>query len=196
MDFLLLLLILPHLRFTPVSPFSGIEVVVAFVDIQARLFNLKDSVHGLIEEVSVMGNDDHRSSVPLEVLFQPLQCSDIQMVRRFVQKQDVRLLQKQNRQCKSRLLTARQCRNLLIVHGLVKGHAGENASDLTLIHVAAHALIALTELLVAGQFFLRKQPLHLLLHLREVLKYFVHFLDHCPVGVESAVLFQITGSEL
>ena len=150
-----------------------------------------------------MGYDHHRPSVTLQILLEPLERTDVQVVRRLVQKQNIRLLQKQYRQSQSGLLSSRQCRNLLIVHGLVKGHACQYAPDFALVHVSAHALIAFADLLIllkrlfiiAGLTFfacLRKKTLHLLLHLREVLEHFIHFLDDGALGVETAVLFKIS----
>ena len=46
----------------------------------------------LIDEITVVGNGKHRPPEILNIPFQPLHASQIQMVGRLVQKQDVRAL--------------------------------------------------------------------------------------------------------
>ena len=45
----------------------------------------------LIQEITVVGNDEHRAVVCFQEIFQPFNGSNVQMVGRFVQQQQIRL---------------------------------------------------------------------------------------------------------
>ena len=60
-----------------------------------------------------MRDHEHSSGILLEVIFQPLQSLQIQVVRRLVKQQQIRLLQQQPAQCKTGQLSPRQKHRLL-----------------------------------------------------------------------------------
>ena len=68
----------------------------------------QDPARHVVEEVAVMGDGDDRAFVPLEVVFQPGDGFGVEVVRRFVEEQDVGLLQEQPAEGDAPLLTAGQ----------------------------------------------------------------------------------------
>ena len=62
------------------------------------VFHFEDPVDDLVEEVPVVGNHHDGAFVAGQVLLQPFQGSDVQMVGGLVQHQQVRLFQQQGGQ--------------------------------------------------------------------------------------------------
>ena len=56
---------------------------------------LQDPAGDVVEEVTVVGHGDHGARVPLEVVLQPGDGLGVEVVRRFVEKQDVRTLEEE-----------------------------------------------------------------------------------------------------
>ena len=67
---------------------------------------LKNLGHNLIEEIAIMGNDKNRAFIIAQKIFQPLERIQIQMVRRLVQQQQIRLAHQKPRQSYARFLAA------------------------------------------------------------------------------------------
>ena len=79
-DLLLLILILPQLGLTPLLFLLRVLAVASFISFQPVDFHFENPVHNLIQKIPVMGNQQNRTLVSLQILFQPLEGSDIQMV--------------------------------------------------------------------------------------------------------------------
>ena len=87
------------------------------------VFSLKYPGHRLITKIPVMGYQNYCSHVPLKVLLKPFERTYIEMVRRLVQKKDVRLFQQEAGKGQSRLLASAQGRYLFFAAVFTKGHA-------------------------------------------------------------------------
>ena len=61
-----------------------------------------------------MGYDNDCLRIAFQITFQPLDCRDIQVVRRLVKKQDIRLAEKQLDECNLRLLPPGELRQRLL----------------------------------------------------------------------------------
>ena len=94
----LLIVVGPQLRFPADPLLLGKGVVVAVIAGQMVVFHFEDPVDDLVEEVPVVGNHHDGAFVAGQVLLQPFQGSDVQMVGGLVQHQQVRLFQQQGGQ--------------------------------------------------------------------------------------------------
>ncbi|MFR8176287.1 MAG: hypothetical protein ACLVB5_03985 [Christensenellales bacterium] len=74
------------------------EVVVADVHLDLAEVDVTDMRTDLVEEVTVVADDDDRIREIQQEVFQPADGLDIQIVRRFVQQQDVRVSKERLRQ--------------------------------------------------------------------------------------------------
>ena len=88
----------------------GFEIggVVALVGNAAAAVELEDPAGDVVEEVAIVGDDQHRALVGAQVLFQPGGGLGVEMVGRFVEQQQVGLGQQQLAQRDAAALAARQ----------------------------------------------------------------------------------------
>ena len=90
-DFLLLQLVILLLLF-PVQPFSFHKGgIIAGISHRCFIFDFVYHIHHPVQKHPVMGYDDHRPVIILQIPFQPADGRHIQVVGRLVQKQDIRL---------------------------------------------------------------------------------------------------------
>ena len=89
-DFLLLILVRRELLLVAFLPLAKKVGVIARVADELALRNFMHLRDDFIHELAVMGNEQHRARIILQVTLQPQQRKQIQMVRRFVQQQQVR----------------------------------------------------------------------------------------------------------
>ena len=89
--------------------------------------NFGDPLSDVIEEVTVVGNGDHGTRVGRKVLFKPENRFGVQVVGRFVKKQQIGSFNKQTTQSDAAALTTGEHTDLLVrwraskrIHGLVK----------------------------------------------------------------------------
>ena len=92
LDLGLLLLILALALLKAALLLHGVKAVVAGIELRLALLDLDDPVHHLVQEVAVMGHGEHGALELLQILLQPLGGPQVQVVRRLVQQQDVRVL--------------------------------------------------------------------------------------------------------
>ncbi len=78
-----------------------IFVIIAAVTDQSVLANFHDAADELIEEFTIVRNHDNRSRIALQVFLEPEQRFQIEMVRRFIQHEQVRLLHQQASQMRA-----------------------------------------------------------------------------------------------
>ena len=81
-------------------------LVVARVEVHALVPQLGNLVHRHVQKVSIVRNQDKRKWIRCQIFFQPVARFQVEMVRRLVQKKDVRLLQQQLGQSDSHLPAA------------------------------------------------------------------------------------------
>ena len=94
-DFLLLLLVGSlKLGFLHFVDFLEI-VIISDVAVQFLIFHMINDVHHFIQKRNVMGNQDERIFIFGEITFQSVDMLFVQIVGWLVQKQDVRLFQKE-----------------------------------------------------------------------------------------------------
>ena len=136
--------------------------------------DLDHPLGNLVNEIAVMGNGKHRSPEILDIPFQPFHASEVQVVRRLVQKQDVRLFQQKTGEVRPGLFAAGQAVKFL---GALLCRDAQTVADLVHIHVhfiAAPGLEAVGQAVVFPQLLRRRalrhirfQPLHSGFHLHE-----------------------------
>ena len=121
-DFPLLVVVGPKLRFSADFFLRRIVAVLPLIGIDPVVFHFENSVYRSVKKVSVVGDYHDRPPIGFQVLFQPFQCADVQVIGRLVQKQDVRFFQQKRREGKPRSFPAGKGRNLLVVEALIKSH--------------------------------------------------------------------------
>ena len=84
--------------------------VVALVGDAAAAVDLQDPAGDVVEEVAVVGDDQHRARVVAQRPLQPGDALGVQVVGRLVEQQQVRLLEQQAAQRDAAALAARQVR--------------------------------------------------------------------------------------
>ena len=95
--------------------------IVPGIALRSSVFDLIDHVHDMIEKHPVMRDDNHRLRIILQISLQPLYRCNVQMVRRLVEKQDIRLGEEQLDKGDLRLLSAGEVAQRL--HPLLLGEA-------------------------------------------------------------------------
>jgi len=88
--------------------------IIARIAGRCTVLDLINHINNVIKEHSVMGYDNDCLRVAFQITFQPLDCRDIQVVRRLVEKQDVRFAEKQLDECNLRLLPTGKLRQRLL----------------------------------------------------------------------------------
>ena len=88
----------------------GVEIlgVVALVGNAAAAVELEDPAGDVVEEVAIVGDDQHRARIVAQVLFQPGGRLGVEMVGRFVEQQQVGLFEQQPAERDAAALAARQ----------------------------------------------------------------------------------------
>ena len=102
-----LLLLLHHSRSLLLQP----RRVVAMPRNTLTTVQLQNPFAHIIQEVAVVSHSDNRTLILLQVLLQPVDALRIQMVRRLIQQQHIRLLQQQTAQSHTATLATREMRN-------------------------------------------------------------------------------------
>jgi len=115
-DLGLLLFVLPHAFLVTAFFFQGIEAVISAVELRPAVGNLDDPAHDAVQKIPVMGNHHHGAPEGVDIVLQPLGGVEIQMVRRLVQQQDIRVLQNQAAQIHPGLLAAGETVKRLRAH--------------------------------------------------------------------------------
>ena len=123
LDFLLLKLIGAHTGFKALLPLGDVAGIVTIILLCIAHQDFHDTVAYVIKEVTVMGNDEHAAPIGSEVVFKPLQRFHVQMVCRFVQQQQLRLLQQEPCKAEPRLFTAAEGIDALLVLALAEAKA-------------------------------------------------------------------------
>ena len=112
---LLLLILLEPLLVAPLR-LLHIKAVIAGIKLRFSLVQGNDAVHAAVKEIAVMGDGKHRALEAGHIVLQPLHRVQIQVVRRLVQQEDVRILQDQAAQIDPGLFAAGQSGEFPLAH--------------------------------------------------------------------------------
>ena len=118
----LLVVIGSQLRLAQLALFRSKSGVIALVGAQMMVLDLEDAVYAAVEKIAVMRNDEDAAAVRGQILLQPLEHADVQVIGRLVQDQQIRLFQQQRRQSQPRPLAARKRGDLFLPEFLAEGH--------------------------------------------------------------------------
>jgi len=88
----------------PLDTLAVIGAVVAAERGQSAVAQLPDPVDGRVEEGPVVGRDDDRAGSPSQVLLEPFEGVEIEVIGRLVEEQEFRVGDDQPRQRRPRLL--------------------------------------------------------------------------------------------
>ena len=89
-------------------------VIIPHIPVKLLIIHMIDEVHHLIQEGDVMGNEDERILIFLEIPFQPFNVHLVQIVGWLIQQQNVRFFQQQLAQKHLGPLSAAQIRHILV----------------------------------------------------------------------------------
>ena len=81
-------------------------IVITHIAVQLLIFHMVDDIDYIIQERDIMRDQDKSILVIKKITFEPCDMFFIEMVGRFVKKQDVRFLQKEFAEKHLRSLTA------------------------------------------------------------------------------------------
>mmetsp|Transcript_2434 Transcript_2434/g.3694 ORF Transcript_2434/g.3694 Transcript_2434/m.3694 type:complete len:1074 (+) Transcript_2434:2189-5410(+) len=122
---------------------------VALVNLKLAVVVINDMGADMVEETRIVGNKDSRHMGEAgEVVFEPSNILDIQMVGGLIKKKNIRLHEHATGEGKLHLPTTRKGRDRLLLHGKVKADGREHLDDLLLIdsHDGLDILISVNEL--------------------------------------------------
>ena len=128
-DLLLLVVVGRKLLFALLRHLLDIGAVVAGILAHFPLLRVEgqDAGHAVVEKCAVVG-DDQRPAVEIgQPGFQPVQHADVEMVGRFVEQQELRIVKQHQGQVKPRFLPAAQPRHGQIALDLVQAQSGQDA---------------------------------------------------------------------
>ena len=114
-----------------------VGAVVAGIDFDPVRFHLPDGIDGVIEEIAVVADDQHRAFPFAQDVFQPFHRFDIQVVGGLVQHQQVGLFEQQARQQGARLLPAGEVVERHVPGLAAQAEPGQGLLDAQLVVVAA-----------------------------------------------------------
>ena len=183
LDILLLPVVCGHLFLEAVFLLFRKRGVVSDIPRHRAVFHVIDDIADMIEKHPVMADDHNRPGIFLHIAFQPFDRLKIEMVGRFVEKQNIRFGKQKPHKGDSCLLAAGELTDLLFQIRIGESEAGEYGHHLRLPVVSPGTLEfflqdrILSQHLVAGirahQLF---QFLELLLHRKHRRKYGPQFL--------------------
>ena len=127
-----------------------VRAVVAAERRQLAIPELPDPVHARVEEGAIVRGDEERPAAPAQVVLEPLEGAQVQVVRRLVEQEEVRRGNHESRQRGPRLLAAGQRRGRARHVGEGEAEPGQRLVDALVERVAAKALEPMLERLVRG----------------------------------------------
>ena len=133
----------------PLSLLLFVLVVIAGVEVNALVPDLHDFADRHIQKVAVMRDKHKRVRIFGEIFFEPVASFEIEMIRRLIQKQQVRLLQQQLGKRDAHLPSAREFVSLPIPIVLTKSESSEHAAHLRLDGIAVTGLKFMLYTLIA-----------------------------------------------
>ena len=145
----------------------ALEVCIVPLVVRDRLVvELEDARRDAVEEIAVMADEQHAAPVLAQERLKPLRHADVEMVRRLVEKEEIRLAHERLRETDARLLSAGEMLDVLREIRLGKAEAERDAAQAALVVVAAEALEAVERAAVRRERLLVLRALQLLLERR------------------------------
>ncbi len=114
--------ICPHFLLDPFDAQRLIPRIIPRIGIKLPVFELPNLCDHTVQKIAVVRNNHDPALISLQIVLKPHQRAEIQMVRRLVQHQKLRLLQKELCQRKTGLFPAGQGVYAKIVVFLLKAH--------------------------------------------------------------------------
>ena len=143
------------------------EIAVVPLVVRDRLVvELEDARRDAVEEIAVMADEQHAAPVVAQERLEPLRHADIEMVRRLVEKEEIRLAHERLREADARLLPAGEMIDVFLEILLRKAESERHAAQTALEIVAAEALEAVERTAVRRERLLVLRALQLLLERR------------------------------
>ena len=99
-----------------------------------------------------MRDQKHAAAIGLQKFFEPFDHPDVQMVRRLIQKEKVRLTQESLRKTDARRLPAREMADILLEFLLGEAESKRHAADAAFKVIAVHRLEPRHEIPIRGKF--------------------------------------------
>ncbi len=73
-------------------------LVISGVEFETAMLQMQDELRHVVEQIAVVGDDDHRAAIALQIVFKPQYAFKIEIVRRLVEQQQIRRGEKHRRQ--------------------------------------------------------------------------------------------------
>ena len=144
---------------------DDVKAVVAGVELRAPVHDLDAALGHHVEEIAVVADGQHRAAEVEDIVLQPLRGAQVEVVRRLVEQQDVRVLQYQPRQVDARLFPAGEEVELPLAHLLRDVEAVGHAVAFAVHVIAAQAAEIVAQAVVLVEQLRRAVALHLPLEL-------------------------------
>ena len=142
-DVFLLRLVLARPALHPLGAQLHVARVGAGIQLGALVGDLDGARGDTVEEVAVVRDDDERARPVEQIVLQPLQRGEVEVVRRLVEQQQIRLLQQQLAERGARLLAAAEVRRRSRLLLAREAEAIQHLAHARLQRVAARVLEAL-----------------------------------------------------
>ncbi len=126
-------------------------VVVAPVTLQLAVIDVEDAVDELVEEVAVVGDHQDRPRIALEIIAEPLERFEVEVVRRLVEHQEVGLGDEEPREVGPHHPAAAHRPRFAVEVALAERQAAEDLFRFRLEHMAAE-LVEPRQRVVIGRF--------------------------------------------
>ena len=151
---MILLLFISRLQRSPPVGLDPHEVrVVSLVARDRLILYFNDTGRYPVQEEPVMRNEQHPAGVTLQESLQPFNHADVQMVRRLVEKKEIRFTQQCLCQADARALPAGKMRHVLLKILVCEAEAKSYPADTAFIVIAAQLFKAFDNLAVGSQLF-------------------------------------------
>ena len=200
-DFFLLFLIGGFEGRTPLVAHFLVITVVARIDRRRPMLEPDNLRRHPVKEKTVVGNQEHAAPIAAQKFLQPLDHTNVQMVRRLVEKQKIRLAQKSLRETDARFLPAGQVRDPARQVRVRKAEAESHSTNAAFDVIAFHLLETLHDAPILGKPFLVRAAvsdglfhrLFLLAETQDVRKRAEEFLMQRPRSEGSLLLYIADG---
>ena len=184
-----------------------IFVVIAGVEIGAAIPDFEDAVHGDVEEIAVVGDQDKGVWIVLQILFEPVARFEVEVVGGLIEQQQIGLGQQELGETDAHLPAAGKLAGGAVHILARKAQAVEHRAGLRFQRIAVaalelglHAVVAVGDLFVLGALrvdhrHLMRDRLHLLFHIPQTLENGETFFQHAAPGEREAVLGKVAGGD-
>ena len=181
-------------------------VVIARIEENLLVPYLDDLLHRHVEKIPVVRDQHERIRIIVEIVLEPIARFQIKMVRRFIQQQQVWLLQQQLRQRDTHLPAARKLFRLPRPVFFAESQAGEHRANLRIHGISiARAEFVFQMMKPVGDICIllarrihiphaMRERFHLRLHRAEIIKHAHALGKNTASGKRQTILRQISGA--